>query len=218
LGLELGDECGLLGSLDGVRAVRRSNPTDSIDRCDAAQDGKASKRRSGASVCTDASNFDELTGAGSLERRAEGDEYLINLRGHSEVGPFQVGMPPGWVPLRIEIQPELGLSVALIGLDGWKGGRGNRRSVREDHQVLVLMDLCLPAAVVRVDTLCTLVHRPAHPTVSAHLNGCDSHRHDVSRRVLVDSATVQAARLIRCLERGSSVSCDFEIGLRVDVL
>jgi hypothetical protein len=84
-------------------------------------------------------------------------------------------MRPGWVPLRVEIQSEVGFSVALVGLASGEGDRSNRRSVRKKDPILVLMNLHLTTAVVRVDTLWELVHRPMHTTVSAHLNSCNSH-------------------------------------------
>jgi hypothetical protein len=181
LGPDAGDERDLLGRLDGLRAVIRTHPGDRVDRLDAAQYGQASKRCSGAPMCPNASHFNALAAAGPFERCTQCSHDLISLRGDSEVRPFEVRVWPGWVPLRVEIQTVVGIAVAPVRVGVDEGDRRDQGSVREDYRVLMLMDLYLASAVDLVNALWRLVDRPVHVTVSADLNGCGSHRHDVSR-------------------------------------
>jgi hypothetical protein len=107
--------------------------------------------------------------ASAFEQRPEGGGQLSGITGHAEIGPFEVIVGPGRIPLRIEIETEVGSLLAGVGTSGIKGHGHDLDPVRQYDEGSVLVHGNLLVVVVGVSAFCGfIVHVPMNLALRTH--------------------------------------------------
>lgn len=117
----------LLVCLDGMSAVRRTNPLDRI-LTQAGKDRETRDRSSRPPVSAEASGLDDRSAPGAAEEVVEGLDHRGLVHREAEVRPIDVGVGPGGKPLMVEVEPEVGHRISLLVVFGERRGE-HRRAV-----------------------------------------------------------------------------------------
>ena len=88
-------------------------------------------------MATQTSQLNLLSTASTFEKRSQGGNQWSGITGYAEIGPIQVVVRPRRIPLRVEIQTEMGGLIAGIGISGVKRNCGDLGSIRQNDDVLV---------------------------------------------------------------------------------
>ncbi len=159
----------LLPGLDSVRAVALTDPVDGIARRKSTQDCEAGQGRSGSSVASETTQLNLLSTASAFEQRSQGGNYWSGITGHAEIGPIEVIVGPRWIPLRVEIQTEVGILITGIGIPGVKRNGGDLGSMRQHDDVSVQVHVKSPMIVARGGAFRRFfVHVPVDLALCAH--------------------------------------------------
>lgn len=126
---ETADEGFLLLCLDRTIAVLPADPADGVIWWLATEDGETGKCSPRATVPAVAADLDALTPPSAAEQRLQHLADHNRVVGHAEVRPVEALVGPRWLPSVVEVQTEVGLIVAGIGIGTAEGHRGELRAV-----------------------------------------------------------------------------------------
>jgi hypothetical protein len=127
------NERSLLSGLHGVRAVALRDPGAGIAGRKFTQDCQAGQGRSGSSVPSETAQLNSTSTASAFQQRSQGGYEGGRIIGHSEIRPVDVIVGPGRIPLRVEIETEVGSLLAGIGIPCVKRNGGDLGPIGQHH-------------------------------------------------------------------------------------
>jgi hypothetical protein len=71
-------------------------------------------------MASETTQLNPVSTASAFQQRSQGGHHWRSITGHAEIGPVEVLVGPRRIPLRVEIQTEIGSLVAGIGIPGVK--------------------------------------------------------------------------------------------------
>ena len=160
------------------------DPGDGIVGRMPAQDGQTGQGRSGSPVPSETTQLNPFSTPGAFSQRSQGGHHWSRITGHAEIGPVEVMVGPRRIPVRVEIQPEVGNLVAGIGIPGVKRNGGDLGPIGQHHdgsvqvQIKSLMIVAWGSALWRI-----IAHVPVDLALRTHDYGSD-----VSHALILASA------------------------------
>ena len=127
------DERLLLPRLHGVHAIPITDPGDGIAGWKSTKDCQAGQGRSRSSMASKATQLHSVSAAGAFQQRPKGGHHGRRVTGHAEIGPVEVIVGPRRIPLRVEIETEIGNLVAGVGISGIKRNGGDLGPIGQHH-------------------------------------------------------------------------------------
>jgi hypothetical protein len=166
---EADDERLLLPGLHGVRAVVPPHPRHGVAGRKSTKDCCAGQGRSGSSMAAEAAHLNPFSTASAFQQRPKGGDHGSGITGHTEIGSFEVIVGPRRIPLRVEVETEIGSLLAGIGISGIKGHGDDLGPVRQYDHGSMQVHVKLLVIVVRVSALCGfIVHVPVDLALRTH--------------------------------------------------
>ena len=178
------DERRLLVRLHRPRAVVGTHPRHRVSRRMAAEHGQARQGSPSATVTAEATDLHPVTGTGAAQRATQDPQERSCIVGHAEVRPVHMLMRPGRLPSTVEIDPEIRRALSGVRVGLVEGHGDEFRTLGQDHDGPVTVQLMLAVTVLRVDALRDVgAHRPDDLAVDAHDDRADvGHASTVPRR------------------------------------
>ena len=125
-------------------------------------------------MASETAQLNSLSSASAFQQRSQGGHHWSSIAGHAEIGPVEVIVGPRRIPLRVQIQTEIGSMVAGVGIPGVKRNGGDLGPVRQHDDGSMQVQVKPLMIVVRDSALCRfIVHVPVDLALRAHHDGSD---------------------------------------------